>query len=166
MAYLKFKSECPVFLFAKSGNPTLDSEACWEVSCLALGPKCCSNGSCHGSLSRPFWSCLYLPPQLHLAPALSMLQPCCATFSFLNVSCCFWPQVSALAVFCACLRPSLPLSGHFLLILWVSCWSHFCQEVLPDTLIPAPSHCSPQHQMSTIRLQRAGVGHKHPCVPT
>lgn len=24
---------------------------CWEVSCLAPGPKCCSNRSCHGSLA-------------------------------------------------------------------------------------------------------------------
>lgn len=111
IASLKFKSERPVFLFAKSSNPTLESEACREVSRLALGPKRCSNTSCHGSLSRPFWSCLYLPLQLHLAPAFSMLRTHCTTFSFLNVSCCFWPQVLALTVLCAGLFPSLPLSG-------------------------------------------------------
>lgn len=57
-------------------------------------------------------------------------------------------------MFCACLFPSLPLSGCFLLILRVSCWSHFCQEV--------PPHTHPDPCPFPLQLAASAVHHAAP----
>lgn len=85
-AHLKFKSECPLFAFAKSGTSVPEWRHAGKFQA-APGSKLCAQRSCHGSLSTPsqaLGSTLYLRLLFPLTPALCAPNTLCysAAFSF------------------------------------------------------------------------------------
>lgn len=96
-AHLKFKSECPLFAFAKSGTSVPEWRHAGKFQA-APGSKLCAQRSCHGSLSTPsqaLGSTLYLRLLFPLTPRTlcsqhALLLGC---FQFPVGSCCLSPWV-------------------------------------------------------------------------